>query len=68
MSAAHRLVQGTAADQAWTAGKIGEDWDGDAHLAFAEHVAKVADAKVADVVNRLVNAAVALNGVGVQIQ
>lgn len=68
VSAAQRLVEGTAADQAWTAGKIGEDWDGDAHLAFAEHVVKVADAKVSDVVNRLVNTAVALNGVGVQIQ
>ncbi|MGN9780986.1 hypothetical protein ACTMTF_06125 [Nonomuraea sp. ZG12] len=68
VSAAHRLVEGTAADQPWTADKIGADWDGSAHLAFAEYVAKVTDAQVADVVNRLVNAAVALNGVGVQIQ
>ncbi|WP_433346226.1 hypothetical protein ACQP25_26485 [Microtetraspora malaysiensis] len=66
--AAHRLVQGTGADQPGSATKIGADWDGEAHLAFAAHVNKVAGGQVADVVKRLVQTAVALNGMGVQIQ
>ncbi|MFC7647386.1 hypothetical protein ACFQX6_47860 [Streptosporangium lutulentum] len=42
MTAAHRIVEGTAADQPWTADKIGSEWDGAAHLAFTEHVSKMA--------------------------
>ncbi|WP_433216425.1 hypothetical protein [Microtetraspora malaysiensis] len=68
ITAAHRLVQGTGADQPGSATKIGADWDGEAHLAFAAHVNKVAGGQLADVVRRLVRTAVALNGVGVQIQ
>ncbi|MEU4538715.1 hypothetical protein AB0G15_28085 [Streptosporangium sp. NPDC023825] len=68
VTAAHRIVEGTAADQPWTADKIGSEWDGAAHLAFAERVNKMAGQQVADLVNRLINTAVALNGVGVQIQ
>lgn len=68
VAAAHRLVEGTAADQPWSASKVGAEWDGAAHLAFAEHVAQVAGGRVADLVGRLINTAVALNGVGVQIQ
>ncbi|MFC7649916.1 hypothetical protein ACFQX6_63465 [Streptosporangium lutulentum] len=41
VTAAHRIVEGTAADQPWTADKIGSEWDGAAHLAFAEHVGKM---------------------------
>ncbi|MEQ4715229.1 hypothetical protein [Nonomuraea sp. B19D2] len=66
--AAHRLVEGTAADQPGSATKIGSDWDGEAHLAFAAHVKAVAGGQVAALVKRLVDTAVALNGVGVQIQ
>ncbi|WP_146104156.1 zeta toxin family protein [Nonomuraea solani] len=68
VTAAYRLVEGTPADQPWNAAKIGADWEGDAHLAFAEHVTTAVGGKVADLVNRLVNTAVALNNVGVQIQ
>ncbi|MEU5861897.1 hypothetical protein ABZ815_12025 [Nonomuraea sp. NPDC047529] len=66
--AAHRLVEGTGADLPGSARRIGKDWDGEAHLAFAAHVGKVAGGQVALAVKRLVDAAVALNGVGVQIQ
>ncbi|MFI9595504.1 hypothetical protein [Nonomuraea sp. NPDC052265] len=66
--AAHRLVEGTVADLPGSARRIGKDWDGEAHLAFAAHVDKVAGGQVALAVKRLVDAAVALNGVGVQIQ
>ncbi|MEO3891663.1 hypothetical protein [Nonomuraea sp. B5E05] len=68
VTAAHAVVKGSAADQPWSADKIGSDWDGDAHLAFAEHVSETVGGQVADTVNRLINAAVALNGVGMQIQ
>ncbi|SEL92369.1 hypothetical protein [Nonomuraea pusilla] len=68
VTAAHGLVEGTAADQPGSADKIGSDWDGDAHLAFAKYVAQVAGGRLGDLVNRLINTAVALNGVGVQIQ
>ncbi|MGW5687826.1 WXG100-like domain-containing protein [Nonomuraea sp. NPDC003754] len=68
VKAAHRLVEGTGADQPGSATKIGADWDGEAHLAFAAHVDRVAGGQVAAVVKRLVETAVALNGVGVQIQ
>ncbi|MCF6471672.1 hypothetical protein FAF44_25225, partial [Nonomuraea sp. MG754425] len=66
--AAHRLVEGTDADQPWGVTQIGARWDGEAHLAFASHVKTVANERVASLVERLVNTAVALNGVGVQIQ
>ncbi|GAA2684503.1 WXG100-like domain-containing protein [Nonomuraea recticatena] len=66
--AAHRLVKGTGADQRASAAKIGADWDGEAHLAFTAHVDAVVGGQVAAVVKQLVEAAVALNGVGVQIQ
>ncbi|MEU1727495.1 hypothetical protein [Nonomuraea sp. NPDC005692] len=66
--AAHRLVEGTGADLPGSARRIGKDWDGEAHLAFAAHVDKVAGGQIALAVKRLVDAAVALNGVGVQIQ
>ncbi|MFI7053692.1 ADP-ribosyltransferase [Streptosporangium canum] len=68
VTAAHRLVEGTGADQLGSAGKIGAAWDGEAHAAFAKHVTRVAGGRVADLVTRLINAAVALNNVGVQIQ
>ncbi|MFI6793346.1 hypothetical protein ACIBG4_39060 [Nonomuraea sp. NPDC050383] len=68
VSAAYRLVEGTEAEQPGSAAKIGADWDGEAHLAFAAHVNTVVGGQVATVVKRLVEAAVALNGVGVQIQ
>ncbi|GAA3308814.1 hypothetical protein [Nonomuraea dietziae] len=66
--AAHQLVEGTLADLPSSTNKIGSEWDGDAHLAFAQHVSEVAGGKVADLVTRLINTAIALNGVGVQIQ
>ncbi|MFI6921251.1 hypothetical protein ACIBIZ_14950 [Nonomuraea spiralis] len=66
--AAHRLVEGTGADLPGSARRIGKDWDGEAHLAFAAHVGKVAGGQIALAVKRLVDTAVALNGVGVQIQ
>ncbi|KAB8196326.1 hypothetical protein FH608_006070 [Nonomuraea phyllanthi] len=68
VTAAHRLVEGTGADQPGSATRIGSAWDGEAHLAFAAHVERVAGGQVAAVVKQLVEAAVALNGVGVQIQ
>ncbi|WP_327585502.1 hypothetical protein OHA25_59330 [Nonomuraea sp. NBC_00507] len=68
VTAAHRLVEGTAADQPGSASKIGSAWDGEAHLAFAAHVEAVVGGQLAAVVKRLVDTAVALNGVGVQIQ
>lgn len=68
VTAAHRLVEGTGADQLGSAGKIGEAWDGEAHAAFVKHVTRVAGGRVAELVTRLINAAVALNNVGVQIQ
>ncbi|MDP4506621.1 WXG100-like domain-containing protein [Nonomuraea turcica] len=68
VTAAHRLVEGTAADQPGSASKIGSAWDGEAHLAFAAHVEAVVGGQLAAVVKRLMDTAVALNGVGVQIQ
>ncbi|WP_433511910.1 zeta toxin family protein [Nonomuraea sp. CA-143628] len=68
VTAAHRLVEGSPADQPWSATKIGADWEGDAHLAFAKHVSTVVGGQVADLVNQLINTAVALNNIGVQIQ
>ncbi|NBE95073.1 hypothetical protein FE391_18770 [Nonomuraea sp. KC401] len=68
MIAAHRLVEGTDAEQPAGSTKIGSAWDGEAHLAFAAHVEAVTGGQVAAVVKHLVNTAVALNGVGVQIQ
>ncbi|MEV5325682.1 proline-rich domain-containing protein [Nonomuraea sp. N2-4H] len=68
ITAAYQVVEGTDAYLPQSARLIGADWDGDAHLAFAAHVKKTADAKVATLVERLVNAALSLNGVGVQIQ
>ncbi|GAA3129643.1 hypothetical protein [Nonomuraea salmonea] len=68
ITAAYRIVEGTDAHLPAGARLIGADWDGDAHLAFVGHVRKTADEKVATFVERLVNTAVALNGVGVQIQ
>ncbi|WP_406312850.1 hypothetical protein OHA77_30560 [Streptosporangium sp. NBC_01639] len=66
--AAHEVVAGTWADLPRSADKIGQAWDGAAHTAFAEHVTRVAGGQVADLVNRLIGAAVRLNNVGVQIQ
>ncbi|MFG3437179.1 hypothetical protein ACGF0J_08025 [Nonomuraea sp. NPDC047897] len=68
MTAAHQLVEGTGADQPGSANKIGSAWDGEAHLAFATHVEKTVGGQVGAVVKQLVDTAVALNGVGVQIQ
>ncbi|GLX00106.1 hypothetical protein [Microtetraspora sp. NBRC 16547] len=68
VTAAHEVVAGTRADQPESATKIGQAWDGEAHLAFAEHVSKVSGKQVADLVKRLIDAAIALNNVGVQIQ
>lgn len=68
VTAAHRVVEGTGADQLHSAQKIGAAWDGEAHTAFAAHVTRVVGGRVAELVTRLVNAAVALNNVGVQIQ
>ncbi|MEV4562509.1 hypothetical protein AB0K12_01925 [Nonomuraea sp. NPDC049419] len=68
ITAAYRIVEGTDAHLPGSARLIGADWDGDAHLAFVGHVRKTADEKVANLVERLVDTAVALNGVGVQIQ
>ncbi|WP_157250338.1 hypothetical protein [Nonomuraea typhae] len=66
--AAHALVEGTGADLPDSRSKIGQNWDGEAHLAFARHVAKVGRGKVAALVVQLVQTAMALNNVGVQIQ
>ncbi|WP_406317268.1 hypothetical protein OHA77_08525 [Streptosporangium sp. NBC_01639] len=68
VTAAHEVVAGTWADLPRSADKIGQAWDGAAHEAFAEHVTRVAGGQVADLVNRLIGAAVRLNNVGVQIQ
>ncbi|GAB2448951.1 hypothetical protein GCM10027187_15310 [Streptosporangium sandarakinum] len=68
VTAAHRLVAGTVADQPWSAGKIGSEWDGEAHKAFTEHVTEVVGGRVAELVERLINTAIALNNIGVQIQ
>ncbi|NUR92693.1 MAG: hypothetical protein HOY71_52210, partial [Nonomuraea sp.] len=68
ITAAHKLVAGTGADQPESADKIGIDWDGDAHLAFAAHVNRKLGGQLGLAVKRLVDAAVALNGIGVQIQ
>lgn len=68
VAAAYELVEGTGAERPWSADKVGADWDGEAHLAFSQHVSQVTGGKVADLVARLINTAVALNNVGVQIQ
>ncbi|MFG2071657.1 WXG100-like domain-containing protein [Nonomuraea maritima] len=68
VTAAYRVVEGADAHLPESARLIGADWDGDAHLAFAAYVRKTADEKVATLVERLVNAAVSINAVGVQIQ
>jgi hypothetical protein len=68
VTAAHALVEGTSAARPGAASKIGQDWEGKAHLEFAAHVSRVQGGKVAQQVDRLVKTAVALNGIGVQIQ
>ncbi|MEU4229240.1 hypothetical protein AB0F17_33520 [Nonomuraea sp. NPDC026600] len=68
VTAAHQVVEGTAADDPYSARRIGRAWDGAAHQAFAEYVAKTADKQVADLAARLIHAAIKLNAVGVQIQ
>ena len=44
------------------------DWDGDALKAFADHVRQVSGGKQADLVDRLVAAALEFNRVGVQVE
>ncbi|MFC4012671.1 hypothetical protein ACFOY2_35940 [Nonomuraea purpurea] len=68
VTAAHRLVEGTGADQPGSANKIGSAWDGEAHLAFVTHVERTVGGQLAATIKQLVDTAVALNGVGVQIQ
>lgn len=66
--AAHRTVAGTASADPRTARLIGSAWDGAAQQAFAEHVRSGVGGRQADLVKRLIDAAVALNGVGLAIQ
>ncbi|MFI6595579.1 hypothetical protein ACIBHX_04975 [Nonomuraea sp. NPDC050536] len=66
--AAHRVVEGTVAADPSTARLIGHDWDGAAQQAFAVHVAMTLGGKQAELVKRLIDAATALNGVGLTIQ
>ncbi|MCG5220954.1 WXG100-like domain-containing protein [Streptosporangium soli] len=68
VSAAYQIVEGTGAERPWSADKIGDAWDGAAHLAFAEHVARVTDPLEAEPVTRLIDTAIAINNIGVQIQ
>ncbi|TDD06980.1 hypothetical protein E1292_14320 [Nonomuraea deserti] len=68
VTAAHQIVAGTAVADPYSARRIGRAWDGAAHQAFAEHVAITADKHVANLVTRLIHAAIKLNAVGVLIQ
>ncbi|WP_329428220.1 hypothetical protein OG339_02190 [Streptosporangium sp. NBC_01495] len=65
--AAHRVVAGTTAE-AGTAKLIGDRWDGAAHEAFVRHVEQKVGGRQAGLVKQLIDAAIALNGVGVAIQ
>ncbi|MEV0144466.1 MULTISPECIES: hypothetical protein [unclassified Nonomuraea] len=66
--AAHRIVAGTAAADPFTAELLGDRWDGAAQEAFVGHVREKVGGRQAELVKRLVDAAIALNGVGVAIQ
>ncbi|MCG5220725.1 WXG100-like domain-containing protein [Streptosporangium soli] len=66
--AAHRVTADTAAADPATARMTGKDWDGAAQQAFAEHVRRTVGGRQAELVKRLIDAAIALNGVGVAIQ
>ncbi|GGK50430.1 hypothetical protein Ppa06_09180 [Planomonospora parontospora subsp. parontospora] len=46
----------------------GDDWDGEALKAFADHVRRVSGGRQADLVDRLVAAALEFNRVGVQVE
>ncbi|MEV0145689.1 MULTISPECIES: hypothetical protein [unclassified Nonomuraea] len=66
--AAHRVVADTDAADLVTANLVGERWDGAAQRLFVAHVRDKVGGRRADLVKRLINAALALNGVGVTIQ
>ncbi|MGN9846087.1 hypothetical protein ACTMTI_49030 [Nonomuraea sp. H19] len=66
--AAHRVVADTPAADAVTAELLGDQWDGAAQEAFVRHVKQKVGGRQADLVKRLIDAAIALNGVGVAIQ
>ncbi|MEV0198188.1 hypothetical protein [Nonomuraea sp. NPDC050691] len=66
--AAHRVVADTDAADLVTANLVGERWDGAAQRLFVAHVRDKVGGRRAELVTRLINAALALNGVGVVIQ
>ncbi|MEU9837443.1 hypothetical protein AB0D67_38410 [Streptosporangium sp. NPDC048047] len=49
-------------------GKSERTWDGAAHAAFAEHVARVVGGREAELVTRLVGTAIAINDAGVRVR
>ncbi|MGV9303785.1 WXG100-like domain-containing protein [Nonomuraea sp. NPDC003727] len=68
VATAHRVVAGTAAADPATARLVGDAWDGDAQQAFVAHVQRTVGGRQADLVKKLIDAAIALNAVGVTIQ
>ncbi|MGW0810749.1 hypothetical protein [Nonomuraea sp. NPDC002799] len=68
VAAAHRVVAGSSAADPRTAKLVGDQWDGAAQEAFAGHVLRTVGGRQADLVKRLVDTAIALNGVGVAIR
>ncbi|MGI5271745.1 hypothetical protein ACQEUU_21515 [Nonomuraea sp. CA-218870] len=68
VAAAHRLTADTGAADLVTAGLVGDRWDGAAQQAFAARVRVRVGGRRADLVETLIETAVAYNGVGVTIQ
>ncbi|GAA2664831.1 hypothetical protein GCM10010412_040610 [Nonomuraea recticatena] len=66
--AAHQVVADTEAADPATARMVGELWDGAAQQEFVIHVQRTVGGRRADLVQRLIRAAISLNGVGVAIQ
>ncbi|MFD1936564.1 ADP-ribosyltransferase [Nonomuraea mangrovi] len=66
--AAHRVVAGTEAADPAVASMIGDSWNGAAQQAFVRHVEQTVGGRRAELVQRLIRAAISLNGVGVTIQ
>ncbi|WP_285775922.1 hypothetical protein [Microtetraspora sp. NBRC 13810] len=68
VTAAHQVVAGTVAADPGTAGLVGERWNGAAQEAFVQHVQQTLGGRRAELVRRLIDAAISLNGIGVTIQ
>ncbi|MGV9596440.1 hypothetical protein ACWDR1_07230 [Streptosporangium sandarakinum] len=62
------IVTKTGAGPLMSDGKTGRTWDGAAHAAFAEHVAGAVGGREAELVTRLIGAAIAINDAGVRVR